>query len=58
MQYYVMSELFMPVGLLEPTNIYFVLKALGRQLLIFSCSVCLESTVEVFLESLSQRLHN
>lgn len=42
----------MPVGLLEQTNVYFVLKALRKQILIFSSSVYLESTLEVFLESL------
>lgn len=36
----------MPAALLEPTNIYFVLKGLGRQIL-SSYAVYLESTLEV-----------
>lgn len=50
----VKCELIMPVGLLEPTNIYIVFKGLGRQILILChlLGVHLRST----LESLRQRL--
>lgn len=44
----VKCELIMPVGLLEPTNIYIVFKGLGRQILILChlLGVHLRSTLE------------